>query len=36
MSPRGLGDVRDDVCSVLLANVLRVILGLTRNPDRAE
>ena len=31
-SPRGLGDVRDDVCSALPANVLHVIPGLTRNP----
>jgi len=36
MSPRKLGDVRDDVCSVLSANVLHVIPGLTRNPYRAE
>ena len=32
MSPRGLGDVRDDVCSALPTNVLHVIPGLPRNP----
>ena len=32
MSPRELGDVRDDVCSALPTNVLHVISGLTRNP----
>ena len=32
-SPRGLGDVRDDVCSVLPSKVLHVIPGLTRNPE---
>jgi len=35
-SPRGLGDVRDDVCSVLPAKVLHVIPGLTRNPVHKE
>jgi len=33
MSPRELGDVRDDVCSALPTNVLHVIPGLPWNPE---